>query len=135
MLDHEWAEGLEPLYDGTFPRRCPTCSFPFNTFEAMCDHTSSDDDHGLAEASELGRFPFVEVERRCRCGTRVREHCADRRDKSADARERREAFDHKFLVLCQQGVDRDKARYELRKLARGRSSRYLLDRGFGNFAA
>ncbi|MFU8779660.1 MAG: oxidoreductase [Kiritimatiellia bacterium] len=71
---------------------------------------------GLRDTASIGVF------RNCICGSTLLADFHDRRDSSQSGNKRRDRFDMLLNTLCEQGIDTDEARMELRRVLRGENS-------------
>lgn len=83
---------LKPLFQ-SFPRQCGDCGRHFATLAEFLDETTPcPDAPSPTESTDDDGAHFVDVKRRCTCGARLLERCADRRDASDGGRATRRRF-------------------------------------------
>lgn len=120
-------DGLRELAESTFPKRCSACG---RVFETAADFVSETETvgrggSGLKQSVDDDGNPIVELFRNCVCGSTLMGFFSDRRDLTERGLQRRKRFGELMDYLVAQGMDRDLAREELKKVVRGEKSEVL----------
>ena len=128
ILRSTW--GLRSLIAGTFPRSCRLCGRVYQTIDdfLLCTQPPVDVP-GISKKQDWGRLPFLEVFRRCECGSGLMEPCEDRRDGTRRGGTKREQFTELLELLHRADVSAADALSELRKLMRGEDAPILREKG------
>lgn len=127
----EWNDSffrdLRALAESAFPKHCATCGRVFTTAEEFLRATVPINaaKSGLKQAYDDDDRPIVELFRNCPCGSTLMDFFTDRRDQSEASIKRREHFSVLLEFLIGQGVEREVARAELKKVLRGQHSELL----------
>ncbi len=120
-------EGLKALAETSFPKECASCGRVFESADQFLQETEDlrPDVYGLKEATEEDGSKIVEVFRNCPCGSTLMEFFGDRRDFSEAGLKRRERFEQLLVFLEANGLEKELARDELKKVMRGEKSEVL----------
>ncbi len=110
-------EGLTPVKEGVFPKKCSKCGTVYENFMDFIDRTQE-----LSNTSGLQYFGegqnLTVLFRNCFCQSTLVISCKNRRDESERGVERRETFDKILKLLVQVHPDEKSCREELLKLMR-----------------
>ena len=122
-----WFEGLRPRGESAFPKECRNCGRIYETAEDFFKDTGNGHSQktGLRESVDDDEEIMVEVFRNCACGSTLMDNFSNRRDTSAAGQARRDKFAMYLAFLTKAGMDAEKARTELLKVARGGKSEVL----------
>ncbi|MBU6953291.1 MULTISPECIES: oxidoreductase [unclassified Hahella] len=123
----ELFKGLRAVAESAFPKRCNTCGRVYETAEQFLSETENirNTRSGLKESEDDDGSMIVEVFRNCACGSTLMDVFNNRRDLSEAGLRRRKRFGDFLEFLVEQGIDRELARDELLKVARGMRSHVL----------
>ncbi len=132
------SQGLQALAHSAFPCVCQGCG---QKFESMNEFVSITNDNEAASSGSLNQnidekgTSYLEITRKCVCGSTLKGEFGDRRDTSEAGIRRRENFTYVLEFLNDKGFSQNDARNELLKLIRGEKSEalapYLADSPMG----
>lgn len=114
-LSAQLFEGLNPLKDKVFPKRCAKCG---TVYESLTDFISRTDD--LPNSTGLQYFGegqnSTALYRNCACQSTLIVLCNNRRDETERGIKRREIFEELYRMLLQVKPDAQYCREQLLKL-------------------
>lgn len=127
------AQGLQALSDSAFPKECSRCGRRYDSpADFVRDSRPPYSGSGFKpDYDEDEGTPVLQLFRNCECGSTLMDFFSDRRDTSEQGRKRRQLFGELLDALEQQGLPREEARPELRKLMNGEHSERLEAMGAG----
>ena len=124
---HDFYADLRALAESAFPKRCRNCGRVYHTAEEFIAATQpiSAAKSGLKASLDDDGTVILELFRNCVCGSTLMDAFNDRRDTTEAGARRRKRFEEMLAYLAGQGIDRETATAELRKVARGQASDLL----------
>ncbi len=118
--------GLKPVSDDNFPKRCNTCGEIYYDQEDFLAKTAKAGlKTGLKESYDEDDNRIVELFRNCACGSTLLENFECRRDETDQGEKRRVLFRALLEKIISKGFDEEVADMELRKVARGKESELI----------
>jgi len=121
--------GLRAIIGTEFPRKCPHCHRVYLTAEQFLKETTGHVRESAGMPEEGEQADSFGIERLCSCGEVISVFCTDRRDRSQAGIERRYLFGMLLNRLEELGLDREKVRFELLEVLRGKQSTMLDELG------
>jgi len=121
-------QDLKEMVPTAFPKKCPKCGRVYPDRQAFLTETipvkdvASQEKSGLFSMDGIGSVAAVGVFRNCACKTTLLADFHDRRDTSEEGNQLRARFNSLLQQLCEQGIDKNEARRELRNALRGYNS-------------
>jgi hypothetical protein len=116
-------EELVALESCAFPKKCSTCGEVYNSVDEYTAKTVEiRGATGLKASEDDDGSTILELYRNCHCGSTLLDFFADRRDVSEKGLKRRKAFDTVLEHLVEEGIEREKARSELKYYMRHKKS-------------
>ena len=111
---------LQSLESQYYPKVCNNCHRVYETPESFLLETCALHRNGIKSCEEEDGSVVIEVFRNCCCGSTLLGNFSNRRDMTDDGVERRKIFAELLGFLELQGVEKEKARQELRNLFSGK---------------
>jgi len=123
----KWFAGLKSLNKSDFPKRCARCDRTYASEEEYVKETSSVriEQPDLQVVQDEKEVLFVELYRRCVCGSALLAFFSDRRNQTDIGFKRRKLFDELLEYIVQAGVEPVMARIELLRVIHGEPSKLL----------
>ncbi len=123
MVETTLFDELLALESCAFPKKCQTCGRTYQCVEEFTSKTHAiNGKSGLKAAEDDNGSTVLELFRNCICGSTLLDFFADRRDLSEQGTKRRQIFEKILTHLTNQGLDRSKARLELKLYLKTRKS-------------
>jgi hypothetical protein len=128
-MNIELLEGLNALFESSFPKKCACCGRIFETSEQFLFETQEVPygKSSLKEVIEDDGAAIVEVFRNCPCGSTLMDEFQNRRDDTEKGLIRRQNFAKLMDYLMAQGVPKETARQELLKFLHGEASEIVAE--------
>ena len=125
MSDQDLLEGLNALFQQSFPKKCTHCGKIYHSEQQFFAETEAPGARSLKSYTEEDGTNIVEAFRNCSCGSTLMDEFADRRDTSDKGLRRRKRFDEIVEQLVAKGLERDKVVSELKQFIRHGESDFL----------
>jgi hypothetical protein len=126
-MSDQFYEGLNSLFEDSFPKKCSMCGKVYHTSEQFFAETEAPavSNKSLKSSEEEDGEIIVEAFRNCSCGSTLMDVFNNRRDTSEKGLKRREKFDQVLSKLVSKGLDRDQAKAELLKYIKTGDSQFI----------